>query len=186
MNVLQFHAVDLAQEVEAAVAEGDDALRSNHPEAIALALKIFDLTLRIRSDHPALLFRRALALTYLGRADDAIETYGRALALKFDHAEFEARFRAGRAELLIQVGRFAEALDDSKRAVELCPDVPEVLLGHARVLAFNKQGDAAIDVYDDIIDRQKTLNFEHAPVGIGPIILERDAIVRLFLESDVA
>jgi hypothetical protein len=91
-----------------------------------------------------------------------------------------------RAELLLQLARFPEALDDSKRAIALCPDVPEILLGHARALAFNGQGDAVIDAYDDIIARHKALNFENCPVPIGPIALERDAIVRLFLESDVA
>lgn len=188
-TVIEFPSI--GKEIDAAVASADEALRQldrpGRDDFADVALKILDLCLQIYPNDPALLFRRALAQTYLGLTAEAINTYGVMIGLdELPSKEFEGRVRAGRSELLRQFGRFAEALDDSKKAVELCPDVAGVRLEHARALAYGGHGDAAIDAYDDIIDRHETLNFEHAAIGIGPIIAERDAIVRLFLEGDVA
>jgi tetratricopeptide (TPR) repeat protein len=182
-NVIEFPTTFSRHELEQTVADADAGLRLGRPD---LALKIIDLTLQLVPEQPALIFRRAVALSALSRFVEAVDTYDRAFALGVDHAEFNGRLRAGRSEVLIQLGRFVEALEDGKKAVGLCPDVPEVLLNHARALAYADQGDAAIDAYDDIIGRHKILNFEHAPVGIGALIAERDAVVRLLLEGAVS
>jgi Flp pilus assembly protein TadD len=179
--IIEFPGAFSKQELEQSVADGDAGLQMGRPD---LALKIFDLTLRLVPDHPALLFRRAVALAALGRAEDAIEAYGQTLALKIESDEFEIHLRANRSELLVKFGRFAEALEDSARIASLRPDAPDAMLGHARVLAFCGRCDDAIDVYDDIIARQKSLTFEG--VGVDLIIAERGAMVSLFLESGVA
>jgi tetratricopeptide (TPR) repeat protein len=187
-TVIEFPSI--GKEIDAAVASADEALRQldrpGRDDFADVALKFLDLCLQIYPNDAALLFRKAIAQKYLGLTGEAIDTYGVMIGLDEPPSkEFEGRVRARRSELLRQLGRFAEALPDSKKAVELCPDVPEVMLEHARALAYSGQGDDAIDAYDDIIESAETLNFEHAVIGIDAIISERDAIVRLFLESDV-
>jgi tetratricopeptide (TPR) repeat protein len=174
------------QDLQEWAADADDGFRLGRPD---LALKIIDLSLRIceltlQPEHPALLYRRAAALMALGRFPEAIEPFERALVLKIDSAEFEGHLLAGRSECLLRLQRFDEGLADAKKSIELCPDAPDVLLNHARALAFNSNGDAAIDAYDSIVDRQNTLNFERAPIAL--IVAEREAMVRLFLESSLS
>lgn len=179
--VIQFPGPFSWEELLQTVADADAGLRMGRPD---LTLKIIDLTLQIVHDHPALLYRRAAALIAMSRFPEALEAFERALALKIESTEFEGHLLAGRSECLLRLQRFPEALTDGQRAVELCPDAPDVLLNHARALAFNSNGDAAIDAYDSIIDRQNTLNFERAASDL--IVAEREAMVRLFLESSMS
>jgi tetratricopeptide (TPR) repeat protein len=179
--VIEFPGTFSRQELEDSVADADAGLRMGRPD---LALKIIDLTLQLVHEHPALLYRRAAALMAMERFAEALEAFDRARVLKIDSAEFEGHLLAGRSEGLLRLQRFPEALTDSQRAVELCPDAPDVLLNHARALAFNSNGDAATDAYDSIIERHKTLKFERATIDV--IIAERDAMVRLFLESSLS
>jgi tetratricopeptide (TPR) repeat protein len=172
-------------ELEETVADGDAGLRMGRPD---LALKIFDLALKImhltqRPENPALLYRRAVALSALGRAAEAVEAYDRTIAMEIPSPEFQGRCYFGRAHLLMHLRRHPEMLADTTKAVECCPDLSDVLRLHALALAFCGRGDDAIEVYDDIVARQKSLTVE--TVGIDLIIAERDAIVRLLLEGAV-
>jgi tetratricopeptide (TPR) repeat protein len=179
--IIEFPATTFSrQELEESVADADAGLRMGRPD---LALKIIDLTLQLVHDHPALLYRRAVALNALGRTADALEAYDRTLALGVESAEFEGRIRLARSWLLMELHRFAEAFADSTIAAERLPNAAEALLTHARALGFNNQGDAAIDAYDEIIGRAETLNFENCFFALDHIVRERDAIAQLFLEG---
>jgi tetratricopeptide (TPR) repeat protein len=185
-EIIEFPTAFSRHEMEQTVADADAALRLGRPD---LTLKIIDLALQISAlmmqpEHPALLFRRAVALAGLGRNEDAMAAYDQLLAQQIESPEFVGRCHYWRAELLLRLGRHAEMLTAATKAVECCPDIADVLRMRALALSFNARGDDAIEAYDDIVARQKSLIFE--VLWIDLITAERDAILRLFLESDVA
>lgn len=73
------------------------------------------------------LSNRGLSLAQLGRVDEALEHYGRALEAAVDDAQ-AARIRNNRGNLLRKRGRLDEATAELRRALELDPSYPAPLV----------------------------------------------------------
>ena len=87
---------------------------------------------------------RGNALHHLGRPDDALAAYERALALTPDVAEAWL----GRGNALGTLKRFNEALTAYERALTLRPDFPEAWLGRGNALCDLKRHDDALAAFD--------------------------------------
>lgn len=186
-NVIDIADYQEAIDLQEVVADADCALQFHRPD---LALRIFDLALKLVPDQPAILFRRAVALTALGRGADAVAACDDAMKVRpaddpqaWMNLQYEGRLLALRSDLLRNIGRLPEAVEDGNRAVSLCPDVAEVLLSYARALACAGRGDDAIDAYEDIVSRSDAIDFSTCICTAAAIAGERDAVLRLLLEG---
>lgn len=106
---------------EALAARGDSALDRNDPAA---ALAAFDAALRQRPDEPTLLQRRGRALRELGKLDDALAAYDRAIAAD---SGFGPAY-AGRAYTRLLLGDLDETLRDVARARAVGLEDPQLAL----------------------------------------------------------
>ena len=101
-----------------------------HAGDYALALEFFDRSLTYEPGVPLLHFHRANAMYLLRRFAEAVESYGKAIALRRDFAE---AFN-NRASALSAIGRLGEALADLDEVLRLAPDYGDAHVKRAQVL----------------------------------------------------
>jgi Tfp pilus assembly protein PilF len=101
----------------------------------------------LRPNYPQAYCNRGRALQGLGRLEDAVESYGRAIALRPDHASAYTN----RGAILARLERFAEALESYDRAIALLPDHPGLHANRGNALQRLKRFDEAIAGYDTAI-----------------------------------
>lgn len=140
------------------------ALQSGHPEP---ALDLIGQALAQNRRHPAYRTHEGMALTALGRHQDAAASFER--ALKADNKFYDAVFNLGQS--LLTLGRPADALKRFTRAGALAPGNPEPMNAQGAALmalgevdkaetAFRKALDAAPQ-YPDARRNLATLLLEH-------------------------
>lgn len=98
----------------------------------AVALERIERALRQRSDDPAFLLNRGIALQGLGRTLEAIEAFRKALLLRPDFPEALNNL----ATVLHTVGQVTEALEHWRRAISLRPDYADA---HRNLAAIHMQ-----------------------------------------------
>ncbi len=103
--------------------------------------------LRIRPDVPLMWSNHGNALSLLGRKDEAIASYDRAIALAPDL--IQAHY--SRCGLLIGTGHAAEALAAMDRALADMPDRHVLMTGRANALVALRRLDDALVAYDAAI-----------------------------------
>jgi len=137
---------------DALAAQGDLAEAAHHasmavgvPEAAALA---------------ALLLRR------LGRHDEAVSAYDRALALRPS-----AELHNGRGMSLRQLGHVPRAMDAYREAIRLEPGYPEALNNLGNVLRDLARDEEAIDAFQRAIDASDRPEFR---VNLGNLLMSVD------------
>jgi len=97
---------------------------------------------------------RAVALTALGRLDDAVADYDRAIALQPSLVEAHVN----RANVLVRLDRLGEALAGYEAAVALDPAHAGAQLGRADMLNALRRHEEAVEGYDAAV----ALNPQHA------------------------
>lgn len=153
-------------------------LQRRYEEALAL----YERALALRPAYPEALMHRAFALQALRRAPhDCVASLDRALALRPGY--FEAL--NGRANVLGQMGQYAEALENYEEALRMKPDFHEALLNRGHALREMGRLDEAAASYREAIrcggDAQAGL-FALAAMGqeAAPAVAPQDYIVSLF------
>lgn len=97
-----------------------------------------------KSDNAEILNNRGVALRDLGRSDEALEHYQRALVLKPDYPEA----LNNRGVALHDLGRFDEALESYQRALALRSDYPEALNNRGVTLHDLSRVNDALESYE--------------------------------------
>ncbi len=146
------------------------------------ALSLYDRALQLRPHYPEALMHRAFALQALRRAPhDCVASLDRALALRPGY--FEAL--NGRANVLGQMGQYAEALENYDEALRMKPQFHEALLNRGHALREMGRLEDAAASYREAIrcggDAQAGL-FALAAMGqeAAPPVAPQDYIVSLF------
>jgi predicted TPR repeat methyltransferase len=146
------------------------------------ALALYDRALQLRPQYPEALMHRAFALQALRRAPhDCVASLDRALALRPGY--FEAL--NGRANVLGQMGQYAEALENYDEALRMKPGFHEALLNRGHALREMGRLEDAAASYREAIrcggDAQAGL-FALAAMGqeAAPPVAPADYIVSLF------
>lgn len=146
------------------------------------ALAHYDRALQLRPNYPEALMHRAFALQALRRSPhDCVASLDRALALRPGY--FEAL--NGRANVLGQMGQYAEALDNYDEALRMKPGFHEALLNRGHALREMGRLEDAAASYREAIrcggDAQAGL-FALAAMGheAAPPVAPPDYIVSLF------
>ncbi|MGE3432161.1 MAG: tetratricopeptide repeat protein [Ramlibacter sp.] len=146
------------------------------------ALALYEQALQLRPNYPEALMHRAFALQALRRAPhDCVASLDRALALRPGY--FEAL--NGRANVLGQMGQYAEALENYDEALRMKPGFHEALLNRGHALREMGRLEEAAASYREAIrcggDAQAGL-FALAAMGqeAAPPVAPPDYIVSLF------
>ena len=111
------------------------------------AARAFEQALRLKPNHPVVLFNYGNVLSTLQRPQDALESYDKALAISPDFPDA----LAGRGAALNSLGRFQEGLNSLDRA--LVPNPANVLAQYNRGVALDglERFDQAVTAYDATI-----------------------------------
>jgi tetratricopeptide (TPR) repeat protein len=124
MTERPMHAPGNYERLARLYAEGEQLVaQSRFDEAVACFTAALAIDDHFRQRYVTLYAQRAFALHRLGRFAEAVDDYGRALAMEppFHHGQYHLQ----RAMCLRQLpGRDGEAYDDFTRAAELAPDQP--------------------------------------------------------------
>jgi tetratricopeptide (TPR) repeat protein len=146
------------------------------------ALALYEQALQLRPNYPEALMHRAFALQALRRSPhDCVASLDRALALRPGY--FEAL--NGRANVLGQMGQYAEALENYDEALRMKPGFHEALLNRGHALREMGRLEEAAVSYREAIrcggDAQAGL-FALAAMGqeAAPPVAPQDYIVSLF------
>jgi len=118
-------------------------VRGNHEKSLAT----YQQALHIFPGCAKLYAKRAQALTYLERYQEALDACNRAIQLD----ETSASAYCQKGEILHQIRRFQEALDAFDLAISLDPDARTTHKQKAKVLADMRRYDEALATYDQAI-----------------------------------
>ena len=120
----------------------------------AAALEIFNLLCAQLPNSAELLNNRGAILQQLGRYDEALASYDKAIVLKPGYASAHHN----RASTLKKLNRYDEALAAFDQAIALKPDLAEAYHNRAVILQDLKRYDEALAGYDQVL----ALNPKHA------------------------
>jgi tetratricopeptide (TPR) repeat protein len=117
------------------------AYQSAHPE---MAIELIDQAIMRNGDIPSYHVGRGLALRSLGRLDDALQSYDRALTIEPDNAEA----LNNRGLLLHELQRFDGALESYDRALAVRSDFAQALNNRGNTLQALERLEEAVASYD--------------------------------------
>lgn len=130
-----------------------------HNGSIDEAISAYDEALKIEPENTTILIQKASDLSVLGRANESLETYQKALVLldhelKENHSDAEAwREKAGVLRSLNRqnesVQAYEKALEAYDGRIEKNPKDSEAWLGKAHVLHILGRWDEALEAYDN-------------------------------------
>jgi tetratricopeptide (TPR) repeat protein len=172
-------AQEQAAEIGQLIANGDEKLMQSDA---AGALTEFERALELAPNHFVLLHRRGVALRKLGRHDEALTSFDRALQPDTDGSTqiYVGALIACRSDCLRDMGRLQDALIDAEVAIRLCPDLAEGKIARARALLAIGRGNEALDAYDAALDQSAD-----EPIS-DELTAERERAAALVLSSDLA
>lgn len=145
------------------VAAGLTVLTVQRNRVYQSELSIWTDTVRLRPENPRAVNSLGFALTHLGRFEESIPYYRRAIALKPQYVD--AHFNL--AEDLRRVGKKEEALAEYDAALAIDPRDWQALTGRASILASDRKLDEAAEA----CERALAIRPEFAPAlaGLGLI-----------------
>jgi tetratricopeptide (TPR) repeat protein len=111
------------------------------------AIASYDQALKIKPDYHQAWYNRGIALSYLGRLEDAIFSYDQALKIKPDH--HQAWYNRGYA--LDDLGRIEEAIASYDQALKIKPDAHEAWYNRGYALDDLGRIEEAISSYDQAL-----------------------------------
>jgi len=103
-----------------------------------------------------LYFQRAESLHATGRLAEALSDYTRAIEIGSSDESFMSFMKLRRAEVLIPMRRYAEALDDLRPVVQAKPSDYRVLTALGMAQVGLQDGNAAYQIFDELIKNRKT------------------------------
>jgi tetratricopeptide (TPR) repeat protein len=112
------------------------------------ALACFDCALEIDPNQPMGWYGKALALSGVGRREDAVEAYEEVLRLRPELFEVWVN----KAMVLNELGRHEEALASSERALEINPRSEQAWLTKGVSLSGLERAHEALEAYDKVIE----------------------------------
>ena len=131
----------------------DQAFRLQNQGQLAQAETLYVQALRTVRDNPAIWFNHGLVLGDLGRPQEALASFDRALKLSPGTAEIHN----ARANMLLVLCRAAEALAALDRSLVLKPGYPGTLISRGQALLAMERADAALADFDAVLRLQPRL-----------------------------
>lgn len=109
----------------------------------ANCLKFLDLSINKDDKDPSPIYIKASTLNYMGKYDEAVKWFKKAISLKADDAEFYS----GLGDSYYQITDYNAALDSYKKATEqnACPNRPYLMIG--QIYSAQKQNDKALEAF---------------------------------------
>jgi len=116
--------------------------------------------------YPNASFALAMALKKQGRVEEAIAAYREAYAVEVNTAKFAVvddqicvwKAACDLGVYLSELGRFDEAIEEMRKALERAPDVLTVRINYAHVLERAERFDEAEQAFKDAFERHRTLD----------------------------
>jgi len=144
-------------------AEFERALQLHRKGQFAAALSAYDAALALQPDHAGAMANGANVLRLLGRMEDALARYDRAIALKADPITFYNRGNAREA-----LEHWPDAVCDYEMAIALKPDFPEALNNLGNVLNALRQPREALPFLSRAVAARP--NYAEALVNRGNVL----------------
>jgi predicted O-linked N-acetylglucosamine transferase (SPINDLY family) len=116
----------------------------------AEAERLFGMSLEADPRQVQAHYNRGIVLEALGRYEEAVASYDRALALKTDGPEI----LNNRGNAVARLKRFLEAVGDYDRAIALRPDYPDAHFNRGNALAELGRFDEALGSYERVVALQ--------------------------------
>ena len=136
---------------------------------MAQAAELIGAAVKIDAGVPVAHYHLAGAFVGLGRRQEALASYDRAVELKPDFAQAHGE----RADILLEISRNKEALEAYDRAIALQPALVEAHDGRGRALAGLGRGDEALAAFERAIVLKPDFAEAHNNRGMALVVFGR-------------